>query len=407
MSDINGVLRWIESSRDDMTRFMLELLKTKAVNPDGGGLGEYARALYVQRWLEKQGLKVVRHDFPDARVPEGTRANITSVLKGSDMSRTLWFVAHLDTVPEGAKELWDTDPYDPVIKNGKIFGRGSQDNGQGIVSTLFAFNAVRMHDVKPRTNLGVAYVSDEESSSKYGVISLLDREVFSKSDMCIVPDFGTPDGSRIEVAEKGLLWVKITTKGKQVHSSTPEKGLNAHRVGLGLTLELDHFLHSKYSATDPLFGPPLSTFEPTKHEASVDNVNTVPGLDVEYIDCRVLPQYSLTEVLQDIESIKRRTEQETNAQIEVLPVQYEESCAPTPPDCEVVLKLKNAIAKLRGTDAKPIGIGGGTVGQYFRRKGIHTAVWSTVDGVAHQPNEYCKIENIVKDAKVFVDVALS
>jgi len=56
-------------------------------------------------------------------------------------------------------------------------------------------------------------------------------------------------------------------------------------------------------------------------------------------------------------------------------------------------------------DAKPIGVGGGTVGAYFRRKGIQTAVWSTLDDLAHQPNEYCKIENIVNDAKVFLHVA--
>ena len=63
--------------------------------------------------------------------------------------------------------------------------------------------------------------------------------------------------------------------------------------------------------------------------------------------------------------------------------------------------------ELRGLDAKPLGIGGGTVGAYFRRKGIQTAVWSTLDDLAHQPNEYCKIVNMVDDAKVFVHVAAS
>jgi succinyl-diaminopimelate desuccinylase len=76
-------------------------------------------------------------------------------------------------------------------------------------------------------------------------------------------------------------------------------------------------------------------------------------------------------------------------------------------ESEIVQRLKVALKQLRGLDARPIGIGGGTVGLYFRREGIHTAVWSTLDDMAHQPNEYCKIDNMVNDAKVFLHVALS
>lgn len=405
MSTSNDILGWIDRSRDDITRFMVELVKIKAVNPDGGGKGEYPRALFVQKLLENLGLKVARHDVPDSRVPEGIRVNLTSVLEGVNKNRTLWFAAHLDTVPEGARELWATDPYDPVVKDDKIFGRGSEDNGQAVASTFFALKALKTLGVKPRMNVGVAYVSDEESGSKFGVIPLLEKDVFRPEDMAIVPDTGSPDGSLIEVAEKHILWIKITTRGQQVHGSTPEKGLNARRVGLKLALQLDDFLHSKYAATDPLFDPRVSTFEPTKHELNVDNVNTVPGLDVQYFDCRILPRYPLEEVMQDIESIKSSLENETHAQIEIKPVQYEENTAPTPSDSEVVQKLKTALKKLRSVDAKPIGIGGGTVGLYFRRKGIHTAVWSTLDDLAHQPNEYCKIDNIINDAKVFAHVA--
>jgi succinyl-diaminopimelate desuccinylase len=386
---------------------MVEMLKIKAVNPDGGGKGEYARAVFMQKTLENFGLKVTRHDIPDSRVPEGVRINLTSILEGVDKSRTLWLAAHLDTVPEGARELWATDPYNPVVTGGKIFGRGAEDNGQAVGSTLFAVKALKTLGMRPKLNVGVLYVSDEESGSKYGVIPLLERDVFRPHDMAIVPDTGTPDGSQIEVAEKHILWLKLTTKGRQVHGSNPEKGLNAHRVGLKLALELDDFLHKKYSAADSLFDPPISTFEPTKHEANVDNVNTVPGVDVQYFDCRILPSYPLREVMQDVESIKSTLEKETQAQIEVKPVQYEENTAPTPTDSEVVQKLKGALKKLRDIDAKSIGIGGGTVGLYFRRKGIHTAVWSTLDDMAHQPNEYCKIDNIVNDAKVFVHVAMT
>jgi succinyl-diaminopimelate desuccinylase len=139
----------------------------------------------------------------------------------------------------------------------------------------------------------------------------------------------------------------------------------------------------------------------------VDNINTVPGIDVQYFDCRVLPSYQLTQVMRDVEEIKRKLETETGAKIDLTSVQSEQNVAPTPIESDIVQRVKTALKELRGVDARPIGIGGGTVGLYFRRKGIQTAVWSTLDDMAHQPNEYCRIDNILNDAKVFLHVALS
>jgi succinyl-diaminopimelate desuccinylase len=400
-------LKWIDSSRDDIVEFLVEMLKIKAVNPDGGGKGEYERALFVQKWLERLGCQVSRHDVQDKRVPEGFRVNLTSIIEGQDTSRTLWLASHLDTVPEGSRELWATDPYEPVVKDNKIFARGSEDNGQAVASTLFTFKCIKELRAKPRMNIGLAFVSDEESGSKYGVIPLLEKGALKPNDMAIVPDAGSPDGSDIEIAEKSILWLKVTTKGKQVHASLPNRGLNAHRIGMRMALEVDALLHKKYLETDSLFDPSSSTFEPTKHELNVENVNTVPGIDVQYFDCRVLPRCPLAEVMKDFEAVKSKMEEETGAKIELTPVQFEENTAPTSTESEIVQRVKTALKKLRGFDARLVGIGGGTVGLYFRRKGIHTAVWSTLDDMAHQPNEYCKIDNILNDAKVFLHVALS
>ena len=404
---LSPALQNVINSRQEMTQFMVDMLKIKAVNPDVGGKGEYERAIFVQKWLENHGAKVSRFDLPDSRVSEGVRVNLTTIVEGTDRSKTLWFAAHLDTVPEGARELWNTDPYDPVVKDGKVFGRGSEDNGQAVVSTLFAFKALKTLQAKPSVNVGFAYVSDEETGSKYGVIPMVEKGVFKPQDMAIVPDTGSKDGSEIEVAEKSILWLKITTKGKQVHGALPYKGLNAYRIGMKFALQVDELLHSKYSETDGLFDPPASTFEPTKHELNVDNINTVPGLDVQYFDCRILTKYKLSEVMKDIENAKLKIENETGARIELTPIQFEENVAPTPVNSVIVQKLRSALKELRGVEGKPIGIGGGTVGLYFRRKGINTAVWSTLDDMAHQPNEYCKIDNLVNDAKIFVHVALN
>jgi succinyl-diaminopimelate desuccinylase len=63
--------------------------------------------------------------------------------------------------------------------------------------------------------------------------------------------------------------------------------------------------------------------------------------------------------------------------------------------------LKQSIKLVKGIEARAIGIGGGTCAAHFRRAGVQAAVWMTTDSTAHQPNEYCKVSNLINDAKVF------
>jgi succinyl-diaminopimelate desuccinylase len=73
---------------------------------------------------------------------------------------------------------------------------------------------------------------------------------------------------------------------------------------------------------------------------------------------------------------------------------------------EIVTLLKTALREARGIDARVGGIGGGSCAAFFRKAGIPAVVWSTVDEVAHQHNEYCKLENMVADAEIFALMAL-
>jgi succinyl-diaminopimelate desuccinylase len=87
-------------------------------------------------------------------------------------------------------------------------------------------------------------------------------------------------------------------------------------------------------------------------------------------------------------------------------VQRNES-PPTPADAPVVELLKSAIEATYGVAGRAVGVGGGTVGAYLRKAGLHCAVWSRQDETMHGPNEYTKIENILGDAKVFVRLMLA
>ena len=136
------------------------------------------------------------------------------------------------------------------------------------------------------------------------------------------------------------------------------------------------------------------------------NVNTIPGDDVFYLDCRILPDYSIKEVMQTIRAMADEVEKQFHVKIELSTEQEEQAAPATPVDAPVVTALKKAVKDVYRIDAKPMGIGGGTVAAIFRRAGFHAAVWSTLDDLAHQPNEYCIISNMMNDAKVFAHVCL-
>ncbi len=392
---MDDLLKIVESFREDMVRVMCDLIEIRAISPDVGGEGEFDKAEYLMKLLKD--FEVERYDAKDERAKGGIRPNIVAKIDG-ESDRTVWIVSHMDVVPEGDISLWQTPPFKAVVRDGKIYGRGAEDNNQAIVSSLFAGKAILKYGKTPKLSFGLVFVSDEETGSRFGIQHLLRQNVFKKEDLIVVPDAGSEKGDEIEIAEKSILWLKFKVHGIQSHASTPK--LNACRRAMRFLLELDEELHKRFNAKNELFSPPYSTFEPTKREKNVDNVNTIPGLDVSYMDCRILPEYDVNEVLKVVEEVKRRFEERDGKPIEIEIVQ-KESSPPTPENSEVVLKLKKAIKIARGIDAKVVGIGGNTCAAFFRKAGFHTAVWGTFVGNAHKPNEYCLINNIVNDAKVF------
>ena len=245
------------------------------------------------------------------------------------------------------------------------------------------------------------FVSDEETGSKYGLdyVAAHADGLFSPNDLFLVPDFGLPTSEMVEVAEKSMLWLKITVNGRQCHASTPEAGINALSAAAMFILKIPK-LHEKFPAKNSLFRPANSTFEPTKKEANVDNINTIPGRDVFYVDCRVLPEYPLEAVVSAIRALGDEVEAASGVTIDYTVIQQEQAAAATPEDAPIVQRVMAGIRAVYGGNPRPMGIGGGTVAAYLRRRGYPAVVWATLEHNAHQPNERSSIVKTIGDAKV-------
>ena len=398
----------IEQLKTEMATALMELIRIPAIAPENGGDGELQKAEKLAQILGEVGFdKIERCDAEDQRVSSGKRPNIIAYYNGEVDAKRLWIVTHMDIVPPGEESLWTiTNPYEPLLKDNRVYGRGSEDNGQSAIASVFAVKALKRLGIRPKRTVALAFVADEEQGSTMGIQHLIRKGLFRKNDLIVVPDGGASDGSFIEIAEKSILWFKIRTVGKQVHASLPNKGLNAHRVGMQVAVALDKMLHEKYALKDDKFDVPESTFEPTKKDKNVDAVNIIPGEDTAYFDCRILPDYDVDEVFAEINRVTAEFERKTGAKITLEILQKQVAPKLKIDNAEVVALLKKAVKEARGLDARVGGIGGGTCAAFFRQIGIPAVVWSTVDEVAHQPNEYAKIEDMVNDAKIFALLAI-
>jgi succinyl-diaminopimelate desuccinylase len=407
--EMQDIFSEIEKQRDQMVQTLMELIRIPAIAPENGGEGELKKAERLTQLLAVMGFdKIERYDAEDERVPSKKRPNMIVYQNGEVETEKLWIVTHLDVVPPGEESLWTVaKPFEPIVKNGRIYGRGSEDNMHSMIASIFALKALKELGIKPKRTMALAFVADEEQHSKYGIQHLIKQGLFKKDDLVIVPDSGNEDGSFIEIAEKSSIWLRIRTIGKQAHASRPSTGLNAHRVGMQFALALDKLLHEKYPLKDAYFDPPESTIEPTKKDQNVDAVNIVPGEDIIYFDCRILPNYNMDELVSNIKRLAEEYEKKTGATIKIEPTNISIAPKPTDPNAKVVTALRDAIKIVRKIEPKVGGIGGGTCAAYFRKADIPAVVWSTIDETAHQPNEYTKIENLIKDTKVFAYLATS
>jgi succinyl-diaminopimelate desuccinylase len=395
--------RRLDELKNECVEFLARICSIPALGPENNGTGEMAKYLVIRDVVTKLGPTTVEEvPAPDDRVPDGVRPNLMVTFEGKDTSRTLWILTHIDVVPPGDSNLWQSDPFKPHVENGLLYGRGVEDNGQALAASVFAARAVK-ETCGFGMNVGLALVSDEETGSLLGLDYVLRTrpELFRPDDLILVPDAGNKDGDTIEVAEKHLLHMKFTVKGVQAHGSRPDIGRNTLRAAAHFIVDLDKALSDRFTERNEFFNPPVSTFEPTRKDANVPNINTIPGEDVFYFDCRVLPEVELSLVLNEMNRVGAEIAERFGVQTAVEEYLRSESPNSTPPDAPVVVALARAVQEVYGVQARPQGIGGQTVATFFRKRGLNAAVWEKVMHMAHAPNEKISVDNLIGNAKVF------
>ena len=196
---------------DDPVELLKSLVSIDSVNPDlvPGGAGEAEVAAFCADWLAARGFEV-------HRVEEvAGRPSIVGIARGSGGGRSLMFNGHIDTVSTAS---YDGDALSPVIRDGKLFGRGSFDMKSGVAAMMVA--AARAKAKGVRGDILVACVADEEYAS-FGTEQVVLR---FKADAAIVTE---PSHLELTIAHKGFVWFDVTVQGRAAHGSRPELGIDA------------------------------------------------------------------------------------------------------------------------------------------------------------------------------------
>lgn len=402
---LNELIQCILAQQDRVVELQKLLTAIPALGPENGGQGELKKAELIEKLISNKA-DIIHVNSPDSRVESGLRPNIIAVIPGQTQEK-LWLFGHMDVVPAGKLSLWTSNPWKVRQENDLIYGRGVEDNQQAIASMLILLECLHKLNIKPLRTLVLVFMSDEENGSKHGLKYILEQkpQLFSEGDLYIVPDGGSPNGTFIEIAEKGQLWLKFVVKGKQCHASVPDIGINSLIISSELVLKLNE-LNNIFNERDSRFSPDRSTFTPTKHEENIEAVNIVPGEDIFYMDCRLLPNLSSKTVLSCVKEICDKFAAKYNINI-IFSVIHEQTATQITSNSPIVNKLKNAISQIFDIEAHTGGIGGATVAALLREKNLAAIVWASLLNTCHQPDECSSITSTLKDSAVFANILMT
>ncbi len=378
---------YFAAAEKPLLHLLAELVSARTVNPPGN---EVEAAEIVMRRFEQDGIPYERFEPAPGRVSVAGRV-------GSGAPRVA-IACHLDVVPPG--DGWDTDPFQLTVRDGRAYGRGVMDNKGPAAAMILAGEFLKRHEDALRGQLILIAVADEERGSTLGLRKLLDDGLI-EADYAVVPDMGH-NMKRIDVGEKGALFVEIVSHGKQAHGSTPHIGINAVWNMLSL---LERIRELKIpGGPHPLFSPP------TLNLGSISGgftPNMVPALCKAQIDIRYLPGATQDEILSAVKALMAEVEQEIADARFDLNVIMGAPPMEVPVDSPLVRAVQEAIAEAAGVKAEPTGMSGTTVTKEFVHHGIDAVGIGVGDfATAHTANESIDIKELLRFGAALVAISL-
>ncbi len=372
---------------DPVLPLLRDLVAIDSVNPAlaAGGAGETAIAEHVAAVMRRAGLDVA----VVAAAPG--RPNVVGVVEGRSPGRTLMLCGHLDTVGvEGMR-----DPFTPIARDGRLYGRGAQDMKSGVAAMIDAAARLARHGGLPAGRLVVAAVADEEHAS-LGADALVRDHA---ADGAVVTE---PTDLRMATCHKGFEWVEVETRGRAAHGSRPADGRDAI-LRMGRVLDRLEAVDAGLAAgpSHPLLGPA------SLHASTIAGgreLSVYPERCLLSFERRTLvgepPDIGLSEARGILDALARDDPE------------FEGSARPifTRPPHELPAghPLCRALARVlgrRGESAEPTGMSFWTDAAILTAAGTPAVLFGPRGAGLHSREEYVEIDSVLMCRDVLIDLA--
>lgn len=371
----------------------LDLLRrvigTVTVNPPGG---EEALARLLAEELEKAGLVCQVRPFAPGR------ANILARLPGREPELpALMLNGHLDTVPFGDRDLWQTPPEEAVVEDGILRGRGASDMKSGLCAAAFALATLAEEGFVPRRDILFLGTGDEESQGLGAQAAVEAGWLEGVGEMVI----GEPTGNGLGVASKGTLWLEITLRGRTSHGAYPWEGINAAETACALVGEIKALVGGE---THPYLTSPTCTL--TRIDGGVKS-NMVPDLCRMIFDVRTVPGV-------DHQTLIRRAREACDRLCGPAGVQWElavltnRMAVETDPHGALAEEMSRAVAAVTGKEPQLCGTGFFSDASIFLRScSLPVVLFGPgASSEAHKPNETLVLERYYEAAACYRQLLL-
>ncbi len=411
MRAIERILSEVDRAAEEIVQFTADLVRIPTVNPPGEAYDACAR--FLGEYFERRALGV-EYIAAEGRAEHTTRhprVNVIGSRRGGP-GPVVHLNGHIDVVPAG--DGWTVNPFGGLVRDGKIFGRGACDMKAGIAAAVFAVEAIERAGLTLPGTVEISGTVDEESGGFAGVAHLAEsgRIAKGRTDYVIIPEPLNVD--RICIGHRGVYWFEVTARGRIGHGSMPFLGVSAID-GMGRLLQsvreiLMPALASRRTAVPVV---PPGARHATINVNGIDGGQPVGGIQTPCVadlcravfDRRFLIEEGFDATKKEIAELVARVAGDTGAAgvrfdlrdlMVVHPVK-------TPDDSPVVAAVDRAIRRVLGRPAELVASPGTYDHKHVTRiAGIpHCIAYGPGElEMAHQPDEYCRIDDLVNATKV-------
>jgi succinyl-diaminopimelate desuccinylase len=392
-----------------MVAFLQQLVRIPTINPPGENYADCARLIgaklqefgYEIQYVEAEGLPECTREFP--------RLNVIGQMKGAQSTPTLHFNGHLDVVPVG--EGWTVDPFAALVRDGRLYGRGVTDQKAGIAASIFAVEAIRRAGVKLTGTVEQSATVDEESGGFAGVAYLAEKGYFKRDEIDYVVITEPLDYDRICLGHRGVYWFEVVMRGRTAHGSMPFLGASAIDRMARFIERIERELKPRLSQRSTAM-----PVEPEAARAATINVNAIfGGQPIDALQtpcvadlCRAIfdRRFLLEEKFEDVrdevlEMLIQLQKEDDDFRFELHDKMIVHPTM-TAPESVLVQTMTSAILASVGKPPPLIASPGTYDQKHFARiAGIDQCIayGPGILNLAHQPDEYCEIEQLILSCK--------